>query len=73
MVIDLFARQVVGWSMSERINTDLVIDAITMASWRHKPKTEVLVHSDQGCQFIRYDLRSIKEANNLKAQYEPSR
>lgn len=30
VVIDLFSRQVVGWSMSERINTDLVLDAITM-------------------------------------------
>jgi putative transposase len=67
VVIDLFSRQVVGWSMSERINTDLVLDAITMACWRRKPKEEVLVHSDQGCQYTSYDWRSMLEANNLKA------
>lgn len=50
VIIDLFSRQVVGWLMSERNNTDLVLDAITMACWRRKPKAEVLVHSDQGCQ-----------------------
>ncbi len=47
VVIDLFSLHVVGGSMSERINTNLVLDAITMACWRRKPKTEVLVHSDQ--------------------------
>ena len=67
VVIDLFSRQVVGWSMSERINTDLVLDAITMACWRRKPKAEVLVHSDQGCQYTSYDWRSMLEANNLTA------
>ena len=50
--------------MSERINTDLVLDAITMACWRRKPKAEVLVHSDQGCQYTSYDWRSMLEANN---------
>jgi len=67
VVIDLFSRHVVGWSMSERINTDLVLDAITMACWRRKPKKEVLVHSDQGCQYTSYDWRSMLEANNLIA------
>tara|TARA_R110000868_G_scaffold125077_2_gene330602 strand:+ start:33250 stop:33582 length:333 start_codon:yes stop_codon:yes gene_type:complete len=52
VIIDLYSRQVIGWSMSERINTDLVLDALTMACWRRKPKGDVLVHSDQGCQYI---------------------
>jgi putative transposase len=38
VIIDLFSRQVVGWSMSERINTDLVLNAITMACWRRSQK-----------------------------------
>ena len=67
VVIDLFSRQVVGWSMSERINTNLVLDAITMTCWRRKPKAEVLVHSDQGCQYTSYDWRSMLEANDLTA------
>ena len=44
VVIDLFSRQVVGWSMNDRINTELVLNALTMACWRRKPKTKVLVH-----------------------------
>jgi len=51
VVIDLFSRQVIDWSMSKRINTDLALDALTMACWRRKPTTEVIVHSDQGCQY----------------------
>jgi putative transposase len=36
-VIDLASRKVVGWSMSNRINAELVNDALTMAFWRRKP------------------------------------
>lgn len=65
VIIDLFSRQVVGWSMSDRINTDLVLNAITMAIWRRKPKHQVIVHSDQGCQYTSYDWQSMLETNNL--------
>lgn len=51
VVMDLFSRKIVGWSMKSRMTRDLVLDAILMAVWRRKPKTEVLVHSDQGCQY----------------------
>src|SRR5690554_1382738 len=67
VVIDLFSRQVVGWSMGDKINTELVLNALTMACWRRKPKAGVLVHSDQGCQYTSYDWRSMLEANNLIA------
>jgi len=65
VIIDLFSRQVIGWSMSDRINTDLILNAITMAIWRRKPKNQVIVHSDQGCQYTSYDWQSMLEANNL--------
>lgn len=67
VVIDLFSRQVVGWSMNDKINTEQVLNALTMACWRRKPKTKVLVHSDQGCQYTSYDWRSMLEANNMIA------
>ena len=67
VVVDLFSRQVVGWSMSKSINTDLALDALTMAVWRRKPEAEVIVHSDQGCQYTSYDWRSMLEANGLVA------
>lgn len=48
VVVDLFSRQVVGWSMGSRIDTSLVLDALLMALWRSQPKQPVTVHSDQG-------------------------
>jgi len=51
--------------MSDRINTDLVLNAITMAIWRRKPKGNVIGHSDQGCQNTSYDWKSMLETNNL--------
>lgn len=49
VVVDLFSRQVVGWSMGSRIDTSLVLDALLMALWRRQPREPVMVHSDQGC------------------------
>ena len=51
VVMDLFARKVVGWSMKPTLARELVLDAILMAVWRRKPKRKVLVHSDQGTQY----------------------
>src|SRR6056297_857457 len=55
VVIDLFSRRVVGWSMQSRQTTDVVLQALLMATWRRKPKAEVLIHSDQGSQFTSMD------------------
>jgi putative transposase len=51
VVIDLYAGAVVGWSMKATMATELVLDALTMAAWRRRPKAEVIIHSDQGSQF----------------------
>lgn len=51
VVMDLFARKVVGWSMKPTLARALVLDAILMAVWRRKPKEKVLIHSDQGTQY----------------------
>ena len=65
VVIDLFSRQVIGWSMSSRIDKELAMSALLMAVWRRKPATEVLVHSDQGSQFSSYDWRDFLVSHNL--------
>ena len=59
VVLDLFSRQVVGWSMDSRMSKDLVLQALLAAVWRRKPKQRVMVHSDQGSQYvsIRYSDR----------------
>jgi putative transposase len=51
VVIDLHSRLVVGWSMQARMETRLVLDALTMVVWRIKPKNSVIIHSDQGSRF----------------------
>lgn len=51
VVMDLFSRKIVGWSMKPTLARDLVLDAILMAVWRRKPKRLVLIHSDQGPQY----------------------
>ena len=47
VVIDLFARNVVGWSMKPTLSRELALDALMMAVWRRKPDGEVIVHSDR--------------------------
>ncbi len=65
VVIDLFSRQVVGWSMKSRMTTDLALDALLAAVWRRKPQGVVMVHSDQGSQFSSTDWQSFLKANQL--------
>ena len=64
VVIDLYSRRVVGWSMQNRQTTDLVLQALLMAVWRRKPKGKVLIHSDQGSQFTSMDWASFLKAHN---------
>jgi len=66
VVIGLYSRRVVGWSMQSRQTTDLVLQALLMAVWRRKPKSAVLVHSDQGSQFTSMDWALFLKAHNLK-------
>ncbi len=65
VVLDLFSRQVIGWSMRSRMEADLVVRALLMAVWRRQPKSEVLVHSDQGSQYTGYDWQDILKDNHL--------
>lgn len=51
VVIDPHSRLVVGWSMQARMQTRLVLDALTMAIWRRKPKKSLIIHFDQGNHF----------------------
>jgi len=50
VVLDLFNREVVGWSIKANMTTDLVIDALTMAWFRRKPAPGAMHHSDRGSQ-----------------------
>jgi len=67
VVIDLFSRRVVGWSMQSRMTTDLALQALLMAVWRRKPKVTVMIHSDQGSQFTSREWQSFIGQHNLEA------
>ncbi|CAM5404180.1 Integrase-like protein OS=Eoetvoesiella caeni OX=645616 GN=DFR37_11923 PE=4 SV=1 [Eoetvoesiella caeni] len=67
VVVDLFSRQVVGWSMDSRMSKDLVLQALLAAVWRRKPKQRVMVHSDQGSQFTSYEWAAFLAAHNLSS------
>lgn len=51
VIIDLFSRQVVGWSMQPHMKAELVTDALRMAWFRRRPDAGVIVHSDRGSQY----------------------
>lgn len=51
VVIDLYSRMVIGWSMGDRNNAVLVQDALTMAIWRRGKVKDVIVHSDRGSTY----------------------
>ena len=57
VIIDLFSRQVVGWSMKPHMKRDLVIDALHMAWFRRQPAAGLIFHSDRGSQYCSADFQ----------------
>ena len=51
VILDLFSRQVVGWSMSERMTKELALNALTMAIRKRKPAKGLIHHTDRGSQY----------------------
>ncbi len=49
-VEDVFSRQIVGWSIANHMRSELVVDALQMATWRRRPTPGTVVHSDRGSQ-----------------------
>ena len=66
VVLDLFSRIVVGWSMKSTLERELVLDALLMAVWRRKPKGKVIVHSDQGSQYGSDDWMRFCRDHNIE-------
>jgi len=66
-ILDLFSRQVIGWSMSTRNNTELVQDALTMAIWRRGKVKDIIVHSDQGSTYASGDYQKQLNDNQLRS------
>jgi putative transposase len=65
VVMDLYSRMIIGWSMQPTLARDLVLDALLMAVWRRKPRQTVIVHSDQGSQYGSDDWIRFCKAHKL--------
>lgn len=66
MVIDLWSRAVIGWSMSSRMTAQLACDALQMALWRRKRPDNVIVHTDRGGQYCSADYQTLLKRHNLR-------
>lgn len=65
VVMDLFSRKIVGWAVSSTIHREVVLDAITMAVRRRRPR-QALIHSDQGTQYGCDAWRRFCRSNHLE-------
>lgn len=65
VVIDLFSRQVIGWSMSEQMTAQLTCDALQMAVFRRKRPKGVICHSDRGSQYCSRDYQNLLKRHSL--------
>jgi len=58
VIIDLYSRKVVGWSLRDHMRDDLVIEALDMAYARRNPAPGLIFHSDGGRQYVSTDFRT---------------
>jgi len=66
IVIDLYSRQVVGWSMDKRMKAKLVNDALLMAIWKRKPAQGLIWHTDRGSQYASDSHRKILQQHGIE-------
>jgi len=67
VVIDLFSRQVVGWSMKPHMKTELVSDALRMAWLRQHPTAGVIFHSDRGSQYCSHEFQNALKGYGMRS------
>ena len=65
VVIDVYSRKVVGWSMSHNLKTSLVNDVLMMAIKRRVPSKGLIYHTDRGSQYASYEHKSILEKYHI--------
>jgi len=66
-ILDLYSRKIVGWAMSQRIDTPLVLRALAMALLHRRPPAKLLFHSDRGVQYASADYRQALDQAGLVA------
>jgi transposase InsO family protein len=66
-VIDLFSRQVVGWSMKDHMQAGMVADALRMAWFRRRPAPGLIFHSDRGSQYCSHEFQGALAGYEMKS------
>ena len=67
VLLDLYSRKVVGWAMSERINTALVLRALRMAIVTRRPSPGLIHHTDRGAIYAAQEYRALLAAHGMAA------
>lgn len=67
VVMDLYSRNVVGWSMGDRMPAALVCDALRMAVFKRKLSRGVIMHTDRGSQYCSHEHRALLDEYGLIA------
>ncbi len=65
VVLDLYSRKVIGWSLSKKIDRHLTVNALTMALDRRDPPEGVVHHSDRGVQYLCHEYTDLLVANGF--------
>jgi putative transposase len=65
VVMDLYSRRIVGWSMSRRINRHLVLNALNMALGQRRVEGELIHHSDRGAQYLSDDFQALLKKHGI--------
>ena len=65
VVLDLFTRKVVGWSVDQSMTSQLVVDAMQQAIDRERPEGSVLCHSDRGSQYASNQYQTVLKDNGM--------
>jgi putative transposase len=65
VVLDLFSRKAVGWSMKANLTAEMVEDAMRMALYERQPDPGLLHHSDRGSQYASDKIRQLLDANQI--------
>ena len=65
VVMDLYSRRIIGWSMSRRINRHLVLNALSMALGHRQVQNDLIHHSDRGVQYLSDDFQALLKKHGI--------
>jgi len=66
-IVEMYSRYVAGWAMSERMTSDLTIQALSMALQRRPPRPGLIHHSDQGSQYTDHRYQALLHKHGIQA------